>query len=58
MTVSAAVLLLVVCLGPVRAADTLRPVSERFAGSDIREVPDFQKHVIPLLGRLREEART
>ena len=52
LTVGAAVLLLVVCLGPVRAADTLRPVSERFAGSDIREVPDFQKHVIPLLGRL------
>lgn len=44
--------LVAVCLGPVQAAEPLRPVSERFAGADVREVPDFQKHVVPLLGRL------
>jgi hypothetical protein len=31
---------------------TLQPLSERFANNDTTEVPDFQKHVIPLLGRL------
>ena len=30
----------------------LAPLSERFAKKDTVEVPDFQKHVIPLLGRL------
>jgi hypothetical protein len=28
------------------------PLSERFADADATEVPDFQKHVVPLLGRL------
>ncbi len=28
------------------------PLSERFAQADTQAVPDFQKHVIPLLGRL------
>ena len=31
---------------------TLQPLSKRFANKDTAEVPDFQKHVIPLLGRL------
>ncbi len=44
--------LVAVCLGPVQAAEPLRPVSERFAAAGVRETPDFQKHVIPLLGRL------
>lgn len=30
----------------------LRPVSERFAQAATSEVPDFQRHVSPLLGRL------
>ena len=30
----------------------LQPLSERFAHKDTTEVPDFQKHVVPLLGRL------
>ena len=47
-----AVVLLVGCLAPVQAGEAVRPVSERFAAPDVREVPDFQKHVIPLLGRL------
>ncbi|WP_419189621.1 DUF1549 and DUF1553 domain-containing protein [Stieleria marina] len=33
---------------PVKVA----PLSERFANADSDAVPDFQKHVIPLLGRL------
>lgn len=28
------------------------PLSQRFAAESVDEVPDFQKHVIPLLGRL------
>lgn len=29
-----------------------KPLSERFAATDVEEVPDFQKHVVPLMGRL------
>ncbi|MFN9717338.1 MAG: hypothetical protein ACK58L_01505 [Planctomycetota bacterium] len=29
-----------------------RPASERFEGKDSPEVPDFQRHVVPLIGRL------
>ena len=29
-----------------------RPASERFATANTAEVPDFQRHVVPLLGRL------
>ena len=36
------------------SAEVLPPVSERFAGDRVRgaEVPDFQRHVVPLIGRL------
>ncbi len=34
------------------AADLGRTVSERFASSTTEEVPDFQRHVVPLLGKL------
>ncbi len=30
----------------------LAPLSERFTDAETTEVPDFQKHVVPLLGRL------
>jgi hypothetical protein len=33
-------------------ADALAPVTERFAGEDVQEVPSFQRHVSPLFGRL------
>ncbi|MFY9256706.1 MAG: DUF1549 and DUF1553 domain-containing protein [Fuerstiella sp.] len=33
-------------------AEPLPPASQRFADSDVTETPDFQKHVVPLLGRL------
>ncbi|TWT82910.1 hypothetical protein CA13_43730 [Planctomycetes bacterium CA13] len=31
---------------------TLAPLRERFQSADVTEAPDFQKHVVPLLGRL------
>ena len=31
---------------------TLDSVSRRFAAADSSETPDFQKHVVPLLGKL------
>jgi hypothetical protein len=37
---------------PASGAETVRRVDERFASPDAAEVPDFQKHVVPLLGRL------
>ena len=40
---------------PLRAnspVEVLQAASERFAASDGTETPDFQKHVVPLLGRL------
>jgi hypothetical protein len=49
------VVLLIGCVfSPVGADDgsTLRPADERFVGRETEEVPDFQRHVVPLLGRL------
>ncbi|WP_345320817.1 DUF1549 and DUF1553 domain-containing protein [Novipirellula rosea] len=34
------------------ASKPIPPLSERFANADASEVPDFQKHITPLLGRL------
>ena len=34
------------------AAEVTPPASQRYADADTTEVPDFQKHVVPLLGRL------
>ena len=38
--------------GSVSADDVLHPASERFAERESVAVPDFQRHVVPLLGRL------
>lgn len=35
-----------------RAADVLPPVSQRYAADDAAESPDFQRHLVPLLGKL------
>jgi hypothetical protein len=35
-----------------RPADVVRPASERYAAADVKEEPDFRKHVLPVLGRL------
>jgi hypothetical protein len=34
------------------AADLVPPVSQRFATAETKDSPDFQRHVVPLLGRL------
>src|ERR1041384_1037129 len=39
------------CVSPL-AADELAPANQRFAAADGMETPSFQRHVIPLLGRL------
>src|SRR5262245_15619222 len=33
-------------------AEVVRPASERYAAADAPEVPDFRRHLVPLLGRL------
>jgi hypothetical protein len=35
-----------------RSEEVAPPVSQRFAGDDVTEVPDFQRHILPLMGRL------
>src|SRR5687768_8900421 len=35
-----------------RPAGAVRPAPERFAAADVKEEPDFRKHVLPLMGRL------
>src|SRR5688572_25545827 len=44
-------LLFLVHAVPLTAADVLAPVSRRFA-APAAEVPSFQRHVLPLMGRL------
>lgn len=38
--------------GAALAGEPMRPANERFAKEDAGETPSFQRHVIPLLGRL------
>lgn len=35
-----------------RADSPIKPANERFLKSEVEEVPSFQRHVVPLLGRL------
>jgi hypothetical protein len=35
-----------------RADDVIAPASQRFAPADVAETPDFQRHTVPLLGKL------
>ena len=37
---------------PLNAADVLPTVRDRFHTADVKEVPDFQMHIVPLMGRL------
>ncbi|MCC9658005.1 DUF1549 and DUF1553 domain-containing protein [Rhodopirellula sp. JC737] len=37
---------------PPAASQPLPPLSDRLAHADTKEVPDFQRHITPLLGRL------
>src|SRR6056297_326884 len=38
--------------GSSSEASVIAPISERFVKAETDEVPNFQKHVVPLLGRL------
>ena len=40
----------VLSINSARSADVLAPTKERFAGNTT-ETPDFQRHVMPLLGK-------
>jgi hypothetical protein len=40
------------------SAQAIRPVPERYSSVDVQEVPDFRRHLIPLLGRLGCNGRT
>src|SRR5688500_2001692 len=42
----------VLCAAPIFAADTLPPADRRFASAKVAETPSFQRHVLPLFGRL------
>ena len=37
---------------PVRADELMPPADQRFASDDTKETPSFQRHVLPLMGRL------
>lgn len=37
---------------PADAAEMVRPIRERYTPAEVEEVPDFQRHVLPLMGRL------
>lgn len=43
---------------PALASEASRPASERFQAADVKEAPDFQRHLLPLLGRLGCNGRT
>lgn len=45
-------ILLVACLATAHAEKPQEPVTERFASKVVKEVPSFQRHVVPMLGRL------
>ncbi|MGE0757788.1 MAG: DUF1549 domain-containing protein [Pirellulaceae bacterium] len=45
--------LLLAGFATAHGADGVLPtIAQRFASADVQEVPDFQKHVVPLFGRL------
>jgi len=44
--------LLLGCPGLLHAEDSQQPLTERFAAKNVEEIPSFQRHVVPMLGRL------
>lgn len=52
-----AALVLVALTTPVSYGELIRPAKDRFASPEVQEVPDFQRHVLPLMGRLGCNAR-
>src|SRR5262245_44086006 len=43
---------------PAWSAEVIPAVAQRFAPGEVQEVPDFRRHLIPLLGRLGCNGRT
>src|SRR3954465_6193022 len=39
-------------LAPTARGDLVRPARERYSSPDVQEVPDFQRHILPLMGRM------
>ena len=37
---------------PASAGEMVRPIRDRFAPAEVQEVPNFQRHLLPLMGRL------
>lgn len=42
---------LLLATGSVLGGDIVPPAAERFASEEVKEVPDFQKHILPMMGR-------
>src|SRR5262245_60816615 len=42
----------IAALAPSSRGDLIRPARERFSPPEAQEVPDFQRHILPLMGRL------
>lgn len=40
------------CWAPAVGSEPAAPLSQRYAGDQVDDVPDFQKHIVPMLGRL------
>src|SRR5438270_2009683 len=53
-----AVLILASALAPGLGAASVRPASQRFDDDEVQEVPDFQRHILPLMGRLGCNSRS
>lgn len=52
LTTIGAALSLIAAAASAQGAELIRPVSQRFASPEATEVPDFQRHMLPLMGRL------
>jgi hypothetical protein len=53
-----AIPILLLLIGSPVAGEAIRPATERFEPADVSEVPDFRRHLLPLLGRLGCNGRT
>src|SRR4051812_17284360 len=50
--------LVVAAAASVARAEALGPARERFSAPEVTEVPDFQRHLLPLMGRLGCNSRS
>jgi hypothetical protein len=55
--IGAAFWLAAVTSAPASEEALIPPASQRFANADVKEAPDFQRHMLPLMGRLGCNAR-